>query len=397
MTYMTQNKEIYLDNAATTYCNGEVFYAMQSYFITNYGNPNSLHEIGYIARKAINEARVNVAKIINADPDEIYFTSSATEANNWAIKGIVSASPIKRILISAIEHPSVTETARWLTEKGVEVEYIKVDENGIISIPDLLSKLSKPTCLVSVMTANNEVGTVQYINTIANICSQNNVYFHTDASQALESVSINVKEMDITSLAISGHKIYGPKGVGAIYIKRGTRLDAFIHGGYQENGMRAGTYNLPAIVGLGKAVEICMRDSSTNNARIKKLRDYFITEVEKNISGVKLNGHRNQRLNNNVNFSFQGVSGESVVALLDFEGIRVSTGTASCSEKMTRSHVLQAMNVNDDYINGAVRFTLGRATTKEDLDYTVNALVNVIKKLRSISPISVKAEVTENV
>lgn len=394
---MALNREIYLDNAATTYCNGEVFYAMQSYFLTNYGNPNSLHQIGYTARKAIQEARVNVAKIINADPDEIYFTSSATEANNWAIKGIVSASPIKRILISSIEHPSVTETARWLTEQGVEVEYVKVDENGIISIPDLLSKLAKPTCLVSVMTANNEVGTVQYINTIANICSQNNVYFHTDASQALESVSINVKEMDITSLALSAHKIYGPKGVGALYIKRGTKIDNLIHGGYQESGMRAGTYNLPAIVGLGKAAEICVRDTNINNARMKKLRDYFIKEVETRITGVKLNGHRNQRLSNNINFSFQAVSGESVVAMLDAEGIRVSTGTASCSEKFSRSYVLQAMNVSDDYINGAVRFTLGRATSKEDLDYTVNVLVNVIKKLRSISPISVKTEVAENV
>lgn len=394
---MALNREIYLDNAATTYCNGEVFYAMQSYFLTNYGNPNSLHQIGYTARKAIQEARVNVAKIINADPDEIYFTSSATEANNWAIKGIVSASPIKRILISSIEHPSVTETARWLTEQGVEVEYVKVDENGIISIPDLLSKLAKPTCLVSVMTANNEVGTVQYINTIANICSQNNVYFHTDASQALESVSINVKEMDITSLSLSAHKIYGPKGVGALYIKRGTKIDNLIHGGYQESGMRAGTYNLPAIVGLGKAAEICVRDTNINNARMKKLRDYFIKEVETRITGVKLNGHRNQRLSNNVNFSFQAVSGESVVAMLDAEGIRVSTGTASCSEKFSRSYVLQAMNVSDDYINGAVRFTLGRATSKEDLDYTVNVLVNVIKKLRSISPVSVKTEVAENV
>lgn len=394
---MALNREIYLDNAATTYCNGEVFYAMQSYFLTNYGNPNSLHQIGYTARKAIQEARVNVAKIINADPDEIYFTSSATEANNWAIKGIVSASPIKRILISSIEHPSVTETARWLAEQGVEVEYVKVDENGIISIPDLLSKLAKPTCLVSVMTANNEVGTVQYINTIANICSQNNVYFHTDASQALESVSINVKEMDITSLALSAHKIYGPKGVGALYIKRGTKIDNLIHGGYQESGMRAGTYNLPAIVGLGKAAEICVRDTNINNARMKKLRDYFIKEVETRITGVKLNGHRNQRLSNNINFSFQAVSGESVVAMLDAEGIRVSTGTASCSEKFSRSYVLQAMNVSDDYINGAVRFTLGRATSKEDLDYTVNVLVNVIKKLRSISPISVKTEVAENV
>ena len=389
---MSSNREVYLDNAATTYCNGEVFYAMQPYFISNYGNPHSLHQVGYAARKAIEEARVKVAKIINADPDEIYFTSGATEANNWILKGIVAASPVKRILVSAIEHPSIIETARWLAENGVEVEYIKVDENGIISIPDLLAKLSKPTCLVSVMTANNEVGTVQYINTIANICNHNNVYFHTDATQAIESVSINVKEMNITALSLSGHKIYGPKGVGALYIKRGTRIENLIHGGYQESAMRAGTHNVPGIVGLGKAVEICMRDGSTNNARIKKMRDYFIQEVETKIPGVKLNGHRNQRLNNNVNFSFQSIAGETIVAMLDSYGIRVSTSTASYGELFSRSHVLQAMNLGDDYINGSVRFTLGRAVTKEDLDYTINVLVNVVKKLRSISPISVKTE-----
>ena len=380
---MALSKEIYLDNAATTYCNGEVFYAMQPYFITNYGNPNSLHRIGYLAREAVENARASIAKIINADPDEIYFTSGATESNNWAIKGIVSASPIKRIIISAIEHPSITESARWLI--------------GIISIPDLLAKLSKPACLVSVMTANHEVGTVQYINTIANICSQNNVYFHTDATQALESVHIDVKEMNITALSLSGHKIYGPNGVGALYIKRGTRIDTFMHGGHQEKGMRGGTYNLPAIVGLGKAVEICMRDGNANNARMKQLRDYFIKEVEAKIPGVKLNGHRTQRLSNNVNFSFRGVTGESVIAMLDAMGVCASTGTASTSEVLSYSYVLQAIGVGKDYINGAVRFTLGRATTKEDLDYTVNCLITILKKLRTVSPINLKTEVAENV
>lgn len=394
---MAQDRDIYLDNAATTYCNGEVFYAMQPYFITNYGNPNSVHQSGYAAREAVEKARATVAKIINADPDEIYFTSGATEANNWAIKGIVWASPIKRVLVSAIEHPSIIKAARWLEQQGVEVEYIKVDENGIISIPDLLAKLSKPACLVSVMTANHEVGTVQYINTIANICSKNNVYFHTDATQALESVSINVKEMNITALSLSGHKIYGPKGVGALYIKRGTKIDTFMHGGHQEKGMRGGTYNLPAIVGLGKAVEICMRDGNANNVRMKQLRDYFIKEVETKISGSKLNGHRNQRLSNNVNFSFRGVIGESITAMLDTMGIRASTGTASTSETLNQSYVLKAIGVADDYINGSVRFTLGRATTKEDLDYTVNCLATVVKKLRTLSPINLKLGGVENV
>ena len=386
---MEENRKVYLDNAATTYCNGEVFYAMQPYFISNYGNPDSLHHVGLDAKAAIENARASVAKMINADPDEIYFTSGATEANNWILKGIVEASEIKRVIVSAIEHPSIIETTRWLAANGVEVDYIKVDENGIISVPDLLSKLSKPACLVSVMTANHEVGTVQYINTIANICAQNNVYFHTDATQALESIHIDVKEMDITALSLSGHKIYGPKGAGALYIKRGTRIATMIHGGAQEGSHRAGTYNVPAIVGLGKAVEICLRDGSTNNVRVKQLRDYFIKEVEEKIPAVKLNGHRTQRLANNVNFSFQAVEGESIMTLLDLQGICVATGSASRNEILNRSHVLQAMGVDDDMINSSIRFTLGRSTTKADIDYTVANLITIVHRLRAMSPLKI--------
>ena len=386
---MAENREVYLDNAATTYCNGEVFYAMQPYFISNYGNPDSLHHVGLDAKAAIENARASVAKMINADPDEIYFTSGATEANNWILKGIVEASEIKRVIVSAIEHPSIIETTRWLVANGVEVDYIKVDENGIISVPDLLSKLAKPACLVSVMTANHEVGTVQYINTIANICAQNNVYFHTDATQALESIHIDVKEMDITALSLSGHKIYGPKGIGALYIKRGTRIATMIHGGAQEGSHRAGTYNVPAIVGLGKAVEICLRDGNTNNVRVKQLRDYFIKEVEEKIPAVKLNGHRTQRLANNVNFSFQAVEGESIMTLLDLQGICVATGSASRNEILNRSHVLQAMGVDDDMINSSIRFTLGRSTTKADIDYTVANLITIVHRLRAMSPLKI--------
>lgn len=387
---MAEKREVYLDNAATTYCNGEVFYAMQPYFISNYGNPNSLHQVGYDARAAIENARASVARIINADPDEIYFTSGATEANNWILKGIVEASEVKRIIVSEIEHPSIIETTRWLAAHGVTVEYVKVDENGIISVPDLLAKLSKPACLVSVMAANNEVGTVQYINSIANICAQNGVYFHTDATQALDSVHIDVKEMDITALSLSGHKIYGPKGIGALYIKKGTRIATLMHGGHQENGKRAGTYNVPAIVGLGKAVEICMRDTNINNPRIKQLRDYFIREVMEKIPAVKLNGHPTQRLVNNVNFSFQAIEGESITTLLNMQGICASTGSACSSELLSRSYVLQAMGVSDDMINGSVRFSLGRSTTKEDIDYTVANLINIVKKLRAMSPLNLK-------
>jgi cysteine desulfurase len=379
------NKQIYLDNAATTYVTGEVFSAMQPYFLQDYGNASSSHAMGRTAEEALYKARCQVAKIINAEPDEIYFTSGATEANNWFIKGVVENSPIKRILVSCIEHSCVMETAKWLSSRGVTVEYIRVDENGVISVPDLLSKLSKPACLVSVMTANNEMGTVQYINTIAQICGEKGIPFHTDATQAIGSVDINVREMNISGLSMSAHKLYGPKGIGALFIKKGTRVATFIHGGHQERGRRAGTSNTPGAVGFGKAVEICMRDGQINNNRIRALRDYFTREVMNRIPAVKLNGHPTQRLANNVNFSFEGIEGESILTLLDMEGICVSTGSACNSGTLEHSYVLTAMGVPDEMINGSVRFTLGRSTTKEDLEFTIEKLVEVVKKLRKIS------------
>jgi cysteine desulfurase len=385
-------RNIYLDNAATTYCNGEVFSAMQPYFLTNYGNASSAHSAGRNAEEAVYNARIQVAQLIGAEPDEIFFTSGATEANNWILKGIAEASPIKRIIVSEIEHPSIIETVKWLQTQGVAVEYIHVDENGIISIPDLLSKLAKPACLVSVMTANNEVGTVQYTNTISKICAEKGVYFHTDATQAVDSVHINVKDMGITALSMSAHKIYGPKGIGALFVKKGTRLSTFMHGGHQEKGRRAGTTNTPAIVGFGKAAEISMRDNNINNSRIKSMRDYFIREIESRIPAVKLNGHRTQRLAGNVNFSFAGIEGESILTLLDLEGICVSTGSACNSGTLEHSHVLEAMGIQDELINGSVRFSLGRSTTREDLDYVLEKLVPIVKKLRSMSALRIKGD-----
>lgn len=383
-------KQIYLDNAATTYVAGEVFSAMQPYFLVDYGNASSSHSMGRRAEEALYNARASIAQIINAEPDEIYFTSGATEANNWFIKGVVENSPVKRIIISCIEHSCIMETAKWLAGKGIAVEYIRVDENGIISVPDLLSKLAKPAALVSVMTANNEMGTVQYINTIANICAERGVLFHTDATQAIGCVDINVKDMNISGLSMSAHKIYGPKGIGALYIKKGTRVATFMHGGHQERGKRAGTSNTAGAVGFGKAVEVCMRDGNINNARIRSLRDYFIREVMNRIPAVKLNGHPTQRLANNVNFSFEGIEGESILTLLDMEGIYVSTGSACNSGTLEHSYVLTAMGVPDEMINGSVRFTLGRSTTKEDLEYTVEKLVGIVKKLRKISALPLK-------
>ncbi|MDR0975528.1 MAG: aminotransferase class V-fold PLP-dependent enzyme, partial [Christensenellaceae bacterium] len=300
---MENKPRIYLDSAATTYTAAEVFNAMQPYFSSEFGNPASIHEFGRNAEMAVSNAREQVAKLINADPSEIYFTSGATEANNWALKGVIEASPVKRVLISRIEHPSIIETAEYLKKQGAEVDYIDVDKNGVVIVADLIAKLAKPAALVSVMTANNEVGTIQFINTIANICEQNGVLFHTDATQAVGSVFIDAKEMKIDLLSMSAHKIYGPKGVGALFIKKGTKIAKFMHGGHQEKGKRAGTSNVPAIVGFGKAAEIAIRDAQINNTRLKTLRDYFINEIQTKIEAVKLNGHPSQRLANNVNFS----------------------------------------------------------------------------------------------
>lgn len=383
----TTNKRIYLDNAATTYVSGEVVQAMMPYFTTEYGNPASIHSFGREAEKALAQARLQIAKAINADPSEIYFTSGATEANNWILRGVLSASKIKRALVSRIEHPSIIELCEKLKDEGYQIDYIDVDKDGIISVSDMIAKLAKPAAIVSVMTANNEVGTIQFLNTVANLANERGAIFHTDATQAIGSVFIDVKEMKIDALSLSSHKIYGPKGIGALYIRKGLRVNKLIHGGEQERGMRAGTVNVPAVVGFGAAVELTMRDSSINNNRIKQLRDYMIKEIESKIENSKLNGHRTQRLPNNVNFSFSGVEGESLLMMLDFAGIAVSTGSACSSGSLERSHVLIAMGVPDEIGQSSVRFSLGRNTTKDDIDYCVSELVKVVKKLRSISAI----------
>jgi len=382
-----RKKRIYLDNAATTYVCGEALQAMLPYFTNEYGNSASAHAFGRNAEKAIAKAREQIARTINAEPDEIYFTSSATEANNWILRGAVQNHPSRRLIISAIEHPSIMETCAQLEREGCKIEYIAVDSEGIINVSDLISKLSKPAALVSIMAANNEVGTIQYLNTIANLCEKREVLFHTDATQAISAVLIDVKEMNIDALSLSSHKIYGPKGIGAIYIRNGVKINKFLHGGHQERNRRAGTVNVPGAVGFGQAIEVAVRDSSINNARIKGLRDYMIIQVEQRIEGAKLNGHRNQRLPNNVNFSFSGVEGESILMLLDFAGIAVSTGSACTSGTLQRSHVLSAMGVPDNLINGSVRFSLGRSTVKSDIDYTVAELEKAVKKLRGISAI----------
>ena len=380
-------RPVYLDNAATTYVAAEVLQAMLPYFTTEFGNAASAHSFGRSAEKAVQRAREQIAHAIGAEPNEIYFTSGATEANNWVLNGILKASREKRALVSRIEHPSVIEVVKKLKTEGFKIEYVDVDRDGIVSMSDLLAKLAKPTALVSVMTANNEVGTVQFLNTVANMAHKYGALFHTDATQAIGAVQINVKELNIDAMSLSAHKIYGPKGIGALYIKNGINIAPFMLGGHQERGKRAGTTNVAAAVGFGEAVALTMRDAQINNARIKHLRDYFIHEVETKIENAHLNGHRTQRLPNNVNFSFQGIEGESLLTLLDFAGIAASTGSACSSGTLERSHVLIAMGVPDELNQGSIRFTLGRNTTKDDLDFTVAELIKNVKKLRTISAI----------
>jgi len=382
---MKSNKRIYLDSASTTYVSGEALQAMMPYFTSEFGNPASLHLYGRDAEKALAKAREQVAKSINADPSEIYFTSGATESNNWMIRGALKNATVKRVLVSSIEHPSIIELTKQLAEDGYKIEYIKVDSEGVILVSDLIAKLAKPAALVSVMTANNEVGTIQFLHTIAKICEERGVMFHTDASQAIGSVYIDVKEMKVDALSMSSHKIYGPKGIGALYLKKGLKLDKLVYGGGQERGMRSGTQNVPAIIGFGVAVELALRDATVNNTRIKQLRDYLIREIEGKIDNVKLNGHRVQRLPNNVNFSFKGIEGESLLMLLDMEGIAVSTGSACSSGSLEKSYVLSAMGVADELAQGSLRMTLSRNTTKQDIDSFISVLVKTVKKLRQMS------------
>ena len=380
-----KKRNVYLDNAATTYVCGEALQAMMPYFTNEFGNAASIHEFGRNAEKALQEARAQVAKTINAEPDEIYFTSGATEANNWVLRSLAMSHPSKRVIVSAIEHPSIIDTCECLAKQGCKIEHVKVDREGIIVVSDLIAKLSKPAAVVSIMTANNEVGTIQYLNTIANLCRERGVLFHTDATQAISHVFIDVKGMNIDALSLSAHKIYGPKGVGALFIKNGVKVDKFMRGGHQERNLRGGTSNVPACVGFGVAAQVAMRDSAINNARIKSLRDYMIMQIETRIPNVKLNGHRNQRLHGNVNFSVRGVEGEAIVMMLDMAGVASSTGSACTSKTLQKSHVLNAMGVPAELINGSVRFSLGRSTTKADVDFAISTLESTVKKLRGFS------------
>ena len=379
--------KIYMDNAATTPLSSDVLAEMMPVLTGGFGNPNSLHSFGREAKQYVDIARARVAKGLGCDEEEVYFTSGATEANNWAISGIAKAYRHKgnHIITSKIEHPSILETCKKMEREGYRVTYLDVDESGFVRIDQLLHYLSSDTILVSIMAANNEVGTIQNLQTIANIVKEKDVIFHTDATQAVGAITLNVHEMGIDALSLSGHKFNGPKGVGALYVSNKILITPFMNGGEQEYGLRAGTTNVAGVVGLGKAVEIATRDILANSKKLRTLRDYFISQVEQKIELTYLNGHNIQRLPNNINMSFGMVDGESLLCMLDLNGIAVSTGSACSSGSTEASHVLTAMGVPKDLAQGAVRFSISKSTTQEEVDYVVEKLVECVEKLRKIS------------
>ena len=382
------NKKVYLDNAATTYVATEVLNEMMPCFNLFFGNPNSIHSFGREAQGLVDRARDRIAKAIGAKSNEIYFTSGGTEADNWAIKGIAHAYANKgrHIITSQIEHPAIMGACKALEKEGFEVTYLPVDKHGLVDLAELIHQIRTDTTLVSIMAVNNEVGTIQNIKAIGKICKENNVIFHTDAVQAFGALKLDVVDMEIDAMSISSHKIYGPKGVGALYVRNGIRIENLIDGGHQERNKRGGTTNVPAVVGFGKAAEITVRDLAVYNQKMKSLRDYFVKQINAKIPHVVINGHPHQKANNIVNISFELIEGESILLLLDFEGIAVSTGSACTSGALEPSHVLKAMGVEDETSQGSIRFSFGRSTTKADIDYTVEKLVEVVGKLRKMSP-----------
>lgn len=383
-------RKIYLDNAATTYVSSEVLNEMMPCFNAIYGNSNSLHSFGREAEALVDRARDKISKAINAQSTEIYFTSGGTEANNWAIKGLARAnrSKGKHIIVSKIEHDSVLESCKELEREGFEISYLDCDTEGLVSVAQLLHYIRRDTVLVSIMTVNNEIGTIQNIKTLASIAHDKGAIFHTDAVQAIGHVKIDVKDMGIDALTMSSHKIHGPKGVGALFVRNGVHINNLIEGGSQEKGKRGGTVNVPGVVGFGKAVEIAVRDLVPNNQKMKVIRDYFIKNVAEKIDYIKLNGHPFQKVNNIVNLSFEMVEGESVMVMMDLEGIAVSTGSACASGSLEPSHVLKAIGVPEEFVNSAIRFSFNKSISKEDVDHVVETLEKVISKLRAMSPVT---------
>jgi len=381
---------IYLDNAATTKIHDDVLKDMMPYLKEQYGNPSSIHRYGRFAHRAIEKARKQIAYLINADPSEILFTSGGTESNNTALYGIAKKNPGSRIITSSIEHDAILEPCKKLEKEGFDIIYLPVNNYGLVDPLILKENLTENTCLVSIMFGNNEVGTVEPISDFVKICNEQNIPFHTDAVQATGKIRIDVKELGIDLLSISSHKINGPKGIGALYIRKGISIDPIILGGGQENGLRSGTENVANIVGFGKACELSRINLLENISRMKELRDYISTKIIQEIPEVILNGHPKSRLPNNIHFTFLGVNGEDLLIKLDENEIAASTGSACSVQIQKASHVLQAMGFSHEQITGSLRLTIGISNNLEEMDKTVEILKNVVKELRSVSPFKEK-------
>lgn len=382
-------KNVYMDYSATTYVKPEVLEEMLPYFTQKFGNPSSFYGISRETKRAIDKARGQIAEALNCDADEVYFTGGGSEADNWAIKGIASAHKKKgnHIITTKIEHHAVLHTCQYLEKNGFDVTYLDVDSEGFINLDDLRNAITDKTILVSIMFANNEIGTIQPIKEIGEICRENKVLFHTDAVQAVGNIPVDVKEMNIDMLSLAGHKIYGPKGIGVLYIKKGIKIDNLIHGGAQEKNRRAGTENIASIVGLGKAIELSQANLEEHMKKLTLLRDKLIDGLLK-IPYTSLNGPRgDKRLPGNVNVRFRFIEGESILLSLDFQGVCASSGSACTSGSLDPSHVLLAIGLPHELAHGSLRLTMGEGSTEEDVDYVLEVTPPIIERLRNMSPL----------
>jgi cysteine desulfurase len=390
---MGDKRIIYMDHSATTYVRREVVEAMAPYHAEHFGNPSSIYSIARESKRAIDTARAQVAKALGAEPDEIYFTSGGSESDNWAIKGVSFANRKKgnHIITSKIEHHAVLHTCEYLEKEGFSITYLPVDQYGLVNPADLEKAITQKTILISIMYANNEIGTLEPVTELGAIARKHKIPFHTDAVQVIGNVPVDVKNQNIDLLSLSAHKFYGPKGVGALYIRKGVKIDNLIHGGGQERRRRAGTENISGIVGLGKAIELATADIEGHNKKIRALRDRLISSILTKIPNARLNGHPEQRLPGNVNISFEFIEGESMLLWLDDEGICASTGSACTSGSLEPSHVLLATGLPVEISHGSLRLTLGNVNTDADVDFVLEVLPKVVSRLRDMSPLYQKS------